>query len=339
MFKVIKQLFALLSSSQRKNFYFLQILVILMAIMEILAVASIVPFITLVGDMTQLHDDSIFSKIFKATNINSEYQFILIFGASIMLLLVAASLISIFTIWRLTKFAHKTGAEMADRLYAYYLKQNWLFHASGNSANLTKKIATEIPRTTQGIIVQLMTMNAKIVLALFITLTIFFYDPVVAVSGFLVFMMAYILLFSLVKLRLQKNGQVVSEVYQRRFGLMNEGFGGIKDILLLGRDIDFINRFKITGERMAYSLGNNAALSQAPRYFIELVAFSSIILLVIYLFINNDGNMSKIIPSLTVYAIASVKILPAFQQIYSSIADIRANTPAFQSIRQDLLNN
>ena len=339
MLKNIKQLFALLSSSQRRNFYFLQVLVILMAIMEILGVASINPFISLVGDMSQLHDDSIFSKMYKATNINSEYHFILLFGVGVILMLIIASLVSIFTIWRLTKFAHKTGAEMADSLYIYYLKQDWLYHASGNSANLTKKIATEVSRITQGIIVQLMTMNAKIVLALFITLTVFIYDPIVAASGFLVFMTAYILVFSLVKLRLQKNGQVLSEVYQSRFGLMNEGFGGIKDILLLGRDIDFINRFKTTGERLAYSLGNNAALAQAPRYFIELIAFGSIILLVIYLFITNDGDMSKIIPSLSVYAIASVKILPAFQQIYSSIADIRANMPAFQSIKSDLLES
>ena len=298
MLKNIKQLFALLSSSQRRNFYFLQVLVILMAIMEILGVASIIPFISLVGDMSQLHDDSIFSKMYKATNINSEYHFILLFGVGVILMLIIASLVSIFTIWRLTKFAHKTGAEMADSLYIYYLKQDWLYHASGNSANLTKKIATEVSRITQGIIVQLMTMNAKIVLALFITLTVFIYDPIVAASGFLVFMTAYILVFSLVKLRLQKNGQVLSEVYQSRFGLMNEGFGGIKDILLLGRDIDFINRFKTTGERLAYSLGNNAALAQAPRYFIELIAFGSIILLVIYLFITNDGDMSKIILSL-----------------------------------------
>jgi len=142
-----------------------------------------------------------------------------------------------------------------------------------------------------------------------------------------------------VKIRLQKNGKILSEVYQSRFGLMNEGFGGIKDILLLGRDLDFIYRFKETGRKMAYSLGNNAALAQAPRYFIELVAFGSIILLVIYLFVSHNGDLGMIIPSLTVYAIASVKILPAFQQIYSSIADIRANIAAFESIQPDLVDS
>ena len=339
MLRVIKQLFAVLTPAQRKSYYFLQFLVILMAIMEIVGVASIVPFMALVGDMDQLNQDSIFGKAYIASGINTEFKFVLMLGISVLMLLIIASTVSIFTIWRLTKFAHKTGAELGDRLYSYYLKKDWLFHASGNSSNLIKKIATEIPRTTQGIIVQLMQMNAKIVLAIFVIITVFFYDPKVALSGFLVFSLSYILLFSIVKIRLQNNGKILSEVYQSRFGLMNEGFGGIKDILLLGRDLDFIYRFKETGRKMAYSLGNNAALAQAPRYFIELVAFGSIILLVIYLFVSHNGDLGMILPSLTVYAVASVKILPAFQQIYSSIADIRANIAAFESIEPDLVDS
>jgi ATP-binding cassette, subfamily B, bacterial PglK len=339
MFKIIKKLFFLLTPAQRKNFYFLQFLVILTALMEIVGVASIIPFISLIGDMSQLSEDTIYAKAYIASGIDSEFNFVTILGILVLSMLLIASIVSIFTVWQLTKFAYKTGAELADRLYIHYLNQDWLYHASGNSSNLIKKIATETPRTTQGIIVQLMNMNAKIVLSIFVTTTIFLYDPIIAFSGFFIFTFAYFLMFSFVKVRLKRNGQVISDVYQKRFGLMNEGFGGIKDILLLGRDLDFINRFKDTGKRMAYSLGNNAALGQSPRYFIELVAFGSIVILVMYLFITHDGNLVKIVPSLTIYAIASIKLLPAFQQIYSSIADIRANTPAFESIRQDLFDS
>ncbi len=209
MLRVIKQLFAVLTPAQRKSYYFLQFLVILMAIMEIVGVASIVPFMALVGDMDQLNQDSIFGKAYIASGINTEFKFVLMLGISVLMLLIIASTVSIFTIWRLTKFAHKTGAELGDRLYSYYLKKDWLFHASGNSSNLIKKIATEIPRTTQGIIVQLMQMNAKIVLAIFVIITVFFYDPKVALSGFLVFSLSYILLFSIVKIRLQNNGKIL----------------------------------------------------------------------------------------------------------------------------------
>ena len=100
-------------------------------------------------------------------------------------------------------------------------------------------------------------MNARIVLALFLSLTIFIYDPKVAMTGLIVFAAAYLILFKLVRSRLQYNGVAISEVHEQRFRLMNEGFGGIKDVLLLGRDKSFIENFNKTGKKLAYSEGIN----------------------------------------------------------------------------------
>ena len=140
MFKVIKQLFNLLTKSQVKRFYILQILVLVMAFMEIIGVASIIPFMTLVGDMSQLQQDTIIAKIYNLSGIASETQFLLLLGIGVLIVLFIAATISMFTTWSISMFATKVGAEISDRLYTYYLKQNWLFHSSVSSAQLTKKI-------------------------------------------------------------------------------------------------------------------------------------------------------------------------------------------------------
>ena len=125
-------------------------------------------------------------------------------------------------------------------------------------------------------------------------------------------------------------------MYEARFRLMNEGFGGIKDVLLLGRFNDFINRFNKTGTKFAYNSGVNGALAHIPRYFMEFVAFGSMIALVLYLFATYEGDISMILPILSLYAIAGMKLLPAFQQIYNSLANIQGNVAAFESIQEDL---
>ena len=339
MYKLIGNLFNLLSPYQRKRFYILQILVILMTIVEIIGVASIIPFMALVGDMTQLQQDTFFAKFYQMSGINSESQFVFILGICVLIMLFISMIISVFTIWGLSMFANKIGTEIADRLYAHYLNQNWLFHASGSSAQLTKKIATETMRVTGGILVPLMYLNSKVILSLFMSIAIFIYDPKVAAIGLSVFAISYFLLFKVVRNRLNKNGISISEVNEERFRLMNEGFGGIKDVLLMGRDSDFINRFNNTGKTLAYSQGTNIALAQAPRYFVELLAFGSMILLILYLLASHNGNLGIILPIISVYAIGTIKLLPAFQQIYSSIAIIKANIPALESIKQDLYNS
>ncbi len=338
MYKLLKELFRLLTPSQRKRFYVLQILVTLVAIFEIFSVASIIPFMALVADMNQLQEDVFIAQVYQSSGITSETQFMFLMGLCVLTILIISSLISIFTIWKLSMFAFSVGSEISDRLYTYYLRQDWLFHSEGSSAQLTKKIATETVRVTGGILVPLMHLNAKVVLALLMITSIFIYDAKVAIVGAIIFTLTYYTLIIAVKSRLESYGSATTEVMEQRFRLMNEGFGGIKDLLLLGRDYDFIKRFNKTGIFLAFSQGTGTALIQAPRYLIELLAFGSLILLILYLLISYDGDLSVILPILTLYAVGAIKLLPAFQQIYQSISVINTNTAAFDEIREDLKN-
>ncbi len=336
MYNAIRQLFSLLTPSQYQRFFKLQILVVLMSFLEIVGVTSIIPFMALVGDMNQLQQDTLIAQLFNASGIKSESEFLFLLGVVVLLMLFISSVVSMFTIWKLSMFAHKIGVEIADTLYSHYLKQDWLFHATGSSAQLTKKVATEALRVTNGLVIPIMAMNARIVFIFFISFTIFIYDPKVALIGLLVFVTAYLILFKLVRKRLENNGEAISIVNEQRFRLMNEGFGGIKDVLLMGRDNDFINRFSKTGDSFAYSLGSTETLTQVPRYLIELIAFGSMISLLLYLIASHDGNLGMILPIMSVYALATFKLLPALQQIYRSIGHIKANISAFESIHQDL---
>ncbi len=339
MFKIIKELFNLLTPSQRKRFYVLQIFVALMAVLEIFGVASMIPFMAVVGDMGQLKEDTLIAQVYQSSGITSESQFVFVLGVFVLLALLISTIISMFTIWKLSIFAHQIGTEIADRLYTHYLKQGWLFHASGSSAQLTKKIATETIRVTGNILVPLMHMNSKILLVFLLSLSIFIYNPKVAMIGISIFVVTYIILFRIVRMRLAIFGKATSDVTEQRFRLMNEGFGGIKDVLLLGRDADFIERFNKTGNILAYSQGTATAIIQAPRYLVELIAFGSIILLILYLMISYEGNLGIILPILSIYAVGAIKLLPAFQQIYGSIGLIKANIAAFDSIQEDLNNS
>ena len=336
MIKIIRDLFSVLTPSQRKRFYVLQILVMLMAITQIAGVASIVPFMALVADMNQLNQDTIFAQAYTISGINSEALFVFLLGVGVLVMLLLGTIISMYTTWRLSLFANKVGVEIADSLYSYYLKRDWLFHASGSSAQLTKQIATECLRVTTSILLPLVHMNGNFVLVLFMSISIFLFDPVVAIVGVIIFSIAYFVVFNLVNLTLLRNGRTISEMYEARFRLMNEGFGGIKDVLLLGRFNDFINRFNKTGAKFAYNSGVNGALAHIPRYFMEFVAFGSMIALVLYLFATYEGDISMILPILSLYAIAGMKLLPAFQQIYNSLANIQGNVAAFESIQEDL---
>jgi len=233
-------------------------------------------------------------------------------------------------------YGARVGAELSIRLYRHYMHQPWLFHASGSSSELTKQITGECQRVAGAVIHPLMQMNAKLVMALFMAIGIFLYNPAVAITGVAIFSVAYWLLFRIVRRRLTANGQTISRTQQARFKLMAEGFGGIKDTLLLGRQPEFINRFDKASSKFAHAQGTNLVMSQVPRFAMELVAFGCVIFLILYLLTSHQGNVGTILPVLSVYALAGFKLLPAFQQVYNSLSTIRGNISAFESIKGDL---
>ena len=339
MLSVIKEIFSLLSNDQRKKFYILQVLVILMAFTELLGIASIAPFMALVGDMSLLEKDGIYSKLYQLSGIKDPINFLFITGIGVLIALTLSTVVSIFTTWRLSLYGSSVGVQLADRLYSHYMKQDWQFHASGSSAQLTKQVSTESTRISNSIIQPLMQMNAKVVLAIFIAVSILIYNPIVAIAGLLMFASGYLLMYKFVRKALILNGKRLSTVATNRFRLMNEGFGGIKDVLLLNRNKDFIDRFSLEGDVQAKAQGLNQTIAQVPRFFIELLAFGAMIGLVLILIKTHHGDLGTVLPILAVYALACFKLLPALQQIYSSITQIKGNIAAFESVKEDLINS
>ena len=86
MFKIVKDLFSILTTSQRRHFYLLQVLVIVMSLTQILGIASIIPFMALVGDLSQLQQDTIIAEVYKLSGLSSESQFIIWLGLSVLII-------------------------------------------------------------------------------------------------------------------------------------------------------------------------------------------------------------------------------------------------------------
>lgn len=337
MLKQLREFYSLLTQQQRRQLLRLQVLIIGMALAQIVSVIAIGPFMAVVGDMSKLQGDGWLAWAYDFSGMQSPKAFLSLLGGMVLGVLLLAALVSIYTTWRLALYSAQVGAELSSRLYRYYLHQPWLFHSGQNTSGLTTKVSAEVQRVTIKIINPAMELNAKLIMVSLMTLAIFLYNPVVAISGMLIFIGSYFLLYQTVRRYLVINGKRVSESQAKRFKLMSEGFGGIKDLLLLHRQAGFTSRFEKASNRIARGEGVTQGLSEAPRFAIELVAFGSVIVLVIYLLNLYEGNLGAILPALSIYALAGFKMLPGFQKIYTSITKIRGNLAAYDAIRDDLM--
>lgn len=336
MFSSIHRLYKLLTKQQRKRLFRLQVLVLLMAFAEVVGVAAIGPFMAVVGDESYLYGDGILAEAYLFSGINEPSEFLYWLGITVLLTLTIAASISMFTTWRLALYSNRVGAELGSRLYRHYMHQPWLFHSSGSSSELTNNIAIECSRLTHQVITPLMQINAKAVLVIVMATAIFLINPLVAFVGISLFVATYYVLYKIVRKFLSDCGRTVTRANQLRLKLINEGFGGIKDILVLGRQKNFVDQFDEVSRQFADSQGSIQSLAQVPRYAMELIAFGSIIILTLYLLSSYNGDLGSILPVLSIYALAGFKLLPAFQQIYAGVSTLRSHINAFENLQADL---
>ena len=184
-------------------------------------------------------------------------------------------------------------------------------------------------------------MNSKIILVTFMCLAILIYNPFVAIIGFSFFFCCYWILYKFLKKKLNQSGEVLSKEQELRFKLMSEGFGGIKDLLLTKRQNFFFTIFEKSSDKYAYHTGYIQVLSLVPKYILEFLAFSIVILLAVYLLKFSDVDLSSndILPTLSIYGFAGYKMLPAFQQIYYSLSSIKGSISAFENVKEDLFES
>ena len=168
-------------------------------------------------------------------------------------------------------------------------------------------------------------------------IALLFYNFNIAIITLIIFGVFYLLIFLLLRKKLYINSVEISNLNKNRYNLIGEAFGGIKELIINNNFYLFLNQFYYSNSRFAYTSSNNQAMAQLPKFIAELVAIGSVLFLIIYLLILNNSGLNKLLPTLAVFGIAGFKILPAFQQIFASVATIKGNISAFNSIKQELV--
>lgn len=336
MIKSLLKIFNLLGQNQKKKLIHLQILIILTSVLEVLSLLIVGQFMLLITNTEIIFEKSYFLLLYNFFNFKDSSQFALFFSIFVLFFFILTTCVSIFTIWKLSMYGSKIGSEISIRVYKYFISQDWIFFTKNNSSSLISKIANEAGRINSAIIQPFMHMNARLVLSVFIVISIFLYDFFSSLIGLAVFLFSYLLLYKTVRKKLYNNGVIISKTQDSRLKIMTETFGSIKEILLYGRKNFFEKKYTFETENYAKAYGFTQVLMSMPRYIIELVAICFLSILMTILVFYKNVAFESILPFLTVFGFAVFKLLPSFQQIYSSLSSIKANLSAFKNLENDL---
>ena len=269
----------------------------------------------------------------KTVGFSSPQQILLPLTVFFCLAALVAGALRLLLLWASTRLSFAAGSDLSINIYQRTLYQPYSVHVSRNSSEVISGISIKANRVIYGIIMPVLILLSSGVM-LIITLTALLYlEPGISILAFIGFGLIYALVTWLTHTKKIKNGQDIASQSTLVIKTLQEGLGGVRDILIDGSQDVYCQAYRKADLQLRQAQGNNQFLAQSPRFVSEALGMVLIASLAYALSQESDG-LAKVIPILGVLALGAQRLLPVMQQAYASWSIIQGD----QASLQDTLN-
>jgi ABC-type multidrug transport system fused ATPase/permease subunit len=336
---MLKQLLNLLTSHERKRAGLILGMVMVMAIVDMIGTASILPFVAVLSSPELLESNEYISRAFvfsKSLGVQSTQQFMLVLGVFFFILLMISLGFKALTIYFQLRFTYMCEYTIGKRLIEGYLHQPYVWFLDRNSENVGKIILSDVTTVINNALLPVMNLITQGVLAVSLLLLLLFVDAQLALSIVLTVTVAYFLISKATSSLLARIGDERAQANRERFFAVGESFGAFKEIKLLGLELRYIMSFSIPAQIYAQHQATAQVISRLPRFALEAIAFGGMLLLMLYL-MAQGGEFASALPTIALYALVGYRLMPALQQIISSVTLMRFARSTLDEMHADLI--
>ena len=332
----VNKILNLLTRAERKQLWLLLMMLIMAALLEMLGVAAILPFLTFLGDPEMLHGNALLSAIYMLLGFTDTHSFSLFLGAMVFVVLLASISVKALNFFMQQRFSLICEYNISRRLTESYLHQPYGWFLDKHSADLAKNVVSEVQTATASISSLLTLISQSCVVTALLGLLILVDIRITLITS-IVITLFYLFIVRSIRIHIFRLGNLQFTTNAHRYAAINEAFAATKDIKMGGLEGAYIKRFAKPAHDYAITRNKILFLRNLPRYLLEAIIFGVILVFLMFSLATSNG-INEILPIISVYVFASLRLMPASQQIYTSIIQLRVGDPALDQIHSDLKN-
>jgi ATP-binding cassette subfamily C protein len=274
--------------------------------------------------------------LFRWGGFTSNRSFIIAAGVTVIVLLTLSRLFAILMNFITESLLWRIYYRTSTRLLDYYISRPYRYFLSRNTADLRVYILREIHQLITGYLSPVITLVISGITSLTIVALILVVNPLVALTSAIVLGGAYLLIYQVRKRPLLRLGNEMQAASRRRHRTLEELLQGIKTVKTYGSEGSFLKQYQQDTETLARVTPRLRLMYQTPKFLLEIVAFTGIITVTLVLYLQT-GDLATALPTLTLFAVAGYRLLPALQQVFGAVATMRSNQGLLDRLYDDLV--
>jgi ABC-type multidrug transport system fused ATPase/permease subunit len=325
-----------LTARRKRQLAVLVVLMVLASFAEVLSLGAVLPFLAILTTPDMVFDYPAIQPILRWMEIQTPQELLL----PITLLFIAAALLAgamrLALLYVNTKLSYAIGADFSYEVYRRTLYQPYAVHVSRNSSEVISGVTSKVGMIISGFLSPILNLIASIWLLGAILVALLAIDPLISMAAFLGFGAIYGAVILVTRKRLATDSQRISQEYPQVVKVLQEGLGGIRDVLIDGTQDAFCRSYRSADVPLRHAQASGVFIGNSPRFAAEALGMAFIAVLAYWMSLQ-PGGVTNAITTLGVLALGAQRLLPMLQQAYQAFAQIRSNRVSLQDAL-DLLN-
>jgi ABC-type multidrug transport system fused ATPase/permease subunit len=323
-FNLLTELWSHIDRRRRVQLALLGCLMALSALAELVSIGSVIPFIGALMYPERLYENPWLKDVFVAAGLSNAEELLFPMMALFALAAIASGSLRVCLVWAQTRLSFAIGADLGSNIYRRTLYQQYSVHVARNSSEVVSAILTKSSTLVYVVIMPILNLASAVLILICVLTLLLFVDPIALILSTSVLGLLYVVIYRFARKQLVLDGQIINREQSQVLRVLNEGLGGIRDVLIDRLQEAYVEAFRRADWRLRRSNANIAILGSTPRFVIEAAAMLLIGLTAYYL-VNQPGGANQAIPTLGVLALGAQRLLPLLQLVYYSVTSLRSS--------------
>lgn len=297
---------------------------IVSAFMEVISIGAIIPFLAVLTAPENLMNNDFAADFIQYMGILTSDQ--LAFPITIIFIsaILIANTLRLLLLRFSTKLAFMAGHDLSFEVYSRTLYQPYLVHIQRNSSEVITGITNKVGGVVFGALLPVLTFISAFILLVIVITSLVIIEPAITLITVFGFGLIYVAITMLTRKKLAKNSRCIAEETTKLHKALQEGLGGIREVLLDGTQKLYCDIYRKADFPLRQAQGNNVFIAGSPKFAMEALGVT-LIAVIANIYSNKAGGIAMVIPVLGAIALGAQRMLPALQNCYASWSAISGN--------------
>ncbi len=333
MIKTLKKLYGLLDKRKKSVFPLILIMMFAETLFEALSISLVVPLITSIMDKDILTGNPLVSAICSFFYIENQSTFVVFCIAALIGVFLIKNIFMLIECRIRYDFICKSRHIVQRKIFSDILNRPYEYFLNAQSGAIIREVSDDCNRTFN-LLGTLMDVCSNFLLTVGIAVVLFVINPSMTLVVMLMMAGLSVLLVTVVKPTLKKQGRILVEHATKNYKNLLEAVQGIKIVKITRTQPYFNEEFRKNGEKVIEADRKNTVIHRIPHAVTECVCVSTVLLYVLLLYLNNS-DINNLISTVGAFAVASLKLIPSVKVIIGAYYAIAFNEAAVDKVSEN----